>query len=767
MRLCYSGPPNQHTQRWVQAFARRGHEVHLILDEPNDYKGVNVYSLDLVQTKNITYFLKKLARLRRLVADLKPDILHTHYLTGEGYVGALSGFHPFVVTIWGTDIYLRPHNGWDERWFTTFTLKQADYVTADSQDQIEAAVRFGADRANASVIQWGVDRETFNPGQREAIRARLGFGDDPVVISQRKCLPLYNIDVIVHAFRDVLKTVPNAHLLITGGGDHADDIEAVQTIQRLVDRTGIGDRVYFTGYIPYQELPAYIAAADVTVSVPSEDGTAMSLLEGMACGAAPVVSDLASNREWIKDGGNGFLVPVRDIATLADRILQLLRNPEKRNLFADHNQRMIADRADHSANMDKMEQVYERLIAKAVPRSRSVAPHKTSLLQKVRPLLHPKQLFRLGVATLADHTPLPPHGLHDHENHLREAAQWLGRAQAVHGDGGCAKCYNLLENRWEPSYPETSGYIIPTFLALAAYYADERYTRHARGVGDWLLTLQLESGAFPWLDHRTPVVFDTGQILHGLLSLWGAMKDHRYLSAAEKAATWLASVQETDGTWVQHEFRQKPHTYNTLVSGAMARAWSVTDRLDFRVSAIRQLDWALTQQRTNGWFAQNSLDDGVARPILHTIVYAAQGLLESGILLQEERYTEAARVTAQALAESYQTEGRLYGAYDENWRGATKSRCLTGEAQLAGLWLRLDAIDRTESHEEMAYRLNADVKRTQNIATFNLGVRGGIQGSYPIYGSYMTYRYPNWAAKYFIDALLLESQRRNDNNSPV
>ena len=356
MKICFTGPKNLHTERWVTYFARQGHEVHLVIDEPVDYEGVIVHSLGLRQQKSLSYFVKKWFGLKKVLHAIKPDILHTHYLTGEGYVSSLTGFHPYVVTIWGNDIYLRPHVGRDERWFTQFVLKRADLITADSQDQIDAAVRLGADPGKGRVVQWGVDLKTFRPEAVSDVRERLGFGDAPVVISQRKFDPLYNIDVVIAAFGDVLDVLPNARLILTGSGQYEPDI------RDLVRRSGLDASVHFTGYLPYNDLPLYLVAADISVSVPSSDGTAMTLLEAMACGVPLIVSDLPSNREWIQDGVNGFIVAVRDKEGLAQRMVQLLQSPPLRACFRQANLAQVRLRADHEVYMRYMETLYQNLI---------------------------------------------------------------------------------------------------------------------------------------------------------------------------------------------------------------------------------------------------------------------------------------------------------------------------------------------------------------------------------------------------------------------
>lgn len=369
-------------------------------------------------------------------------------------------------------------------------------------------------------------------------------------------------------------------------------------------------------------------------------------------------------------------------------------------------------------------------------------------------MLTPRQLIRVASALLRARA---LHPVQDCAIHLQGAADWLVRAQDVHQDGGCAKSFNLLTYTWEPSYPETSGYIIGTLLALARFYGNEDYRRRAERMGAWLLSLQLDNGAFPAIDRRTPVVFDTGQILHGLLDLAEDEGRACYQRAIERAATWLTDSQDESGAWIRGAYLGVAHTYSTRVAWALLRAANLLNEPRYRAAAVRNAEWALMQQQPNGWFRHNSLKDQ-DRPILHTIVYAGRGLFEVGRLLDDDRYCLAARRTMDALYERWQTEGRLYGAYDAHWRGVVNARCLVGEAQLSGLWMRMAATWNERRYRDAALTVNDTIKRTQALSTSDPNVRGGIAGSYPIYGRYCFLKFPNWAIKFYIDTLLLEAQ---------
>jgi glycosyltransferase involved in cell wall biosynthesis len=120
----------------------------------------------------------------------------------------------------------------------------------------------------------------------------------------------------------------------------------------------------------------------VYVTVPSYDTIAISLLEAMACAAAPVASNLASTRECIKDGVNGYLVPVRDVDATAQSIILLLHDEDQRKRFTEYNRSLVKERFDWDKNMRKVESMYYRLREQAhrykkenVPRGESGGHH--------------------------------------------------------------------------------------------------------------------------------------------------------------------------------------------------------------------------------------------------------------------------------------------------------------------------------------------------------------------------------------------------------
>jgi hypothetical protein len=356
--------------------------------------------------------------------------------------------------------------------------------------------------------------------------------------------------------------------------------------------------------------------------------------------------------------------------------------------------------------------------------------------------------------------------------YLNEAVDWLCRAQDAVEGGGVSYGYDL-KTGWLPPYPETTGYIIPTFLKCAhlceANSDQERaenLRQRARRMADWLTTVQMESGAVQGGTigrEPMPTIFNTGQVLQGWCHAYREFKEDNYLGCLTRAAQWLVSVQDEDGCWrkfMSPLTLQTPATYNVRSASALLEAGLLLSDEQIRRAAIRNFDWALTQQRENGWFENNCLTNN-AYPLTHTIGYTLEGFMDAACLLNDGRYLNAVLRASEHLKNQIMNDGFLSGRFDSNWETQLSWDCLTGSCQIALVWFRLADQTGRKEYAEAAKLLVKFVKSTQICKPFDSEnvdtdpMRGGIKGSHPIWGGYDPFRYPNWAAKFFIDAMMM------------
>ena len=277
---------------------------------------------------------------------------------------------------------------------------------------------------------------------------------------------------------------------------------------------------------------------------------------------------------------------------------------------------------------------------------------------------------------------------------IEAAIGWLCLAQdrTASADGGVARSYSLIGG-WSSSYPETTGYIIPTVLDYAAATGSGELRARARRMLDWLVSIQMPCGAFQGgkigLTPVVPVTFNTGQILLGLAA--GETVFGAYREPLRRAADWLVKVQDPDGCWrkFQSPFAVAGEkTYDTHIAWGLLEAARIEPDRGYAESAIANVNWALTHQRDNGWFDKCCLSNA-EQPLTHTIGYALRGVLEAYRFNRDPQLLVAARRTADGVLTAMRSDGFLPGLLAADWSGAADWACLTGSVQIAYCWLML------------------------------------------------------------------------------
>ncbi|MCA9530665.1 MAG: WecB/TagA/CpsF family glycosyltransferase [Myxococcales bacterium] len=346
--------------------------------------------------------------------------------------------------------------------------------------------------------------------------------------------------------------------------------------------------------------------------------------------------------------------------------------------------------------------------------------------------------------------------------HLDAAVAWLERAHDHGTDGGVSYGYSVYGG-WRPNYRETSGYIAVTFFDLARALDRPDLAERAVRIADWCVRVQNEDGgvANPHFTNDG-IVFDTGQVLLGLVRAWDETGEERFRRAAEKAGDWLVRVADDEGRWTRFTHKGVPHVYNARVAWALVQLHLRAPSDDRLRVARANLDWAVSQQR-GPWYERCAFEEGKA-PFTHTIAYAMRGLLEAGLLLDEPAYIASARRAADGIVQLVDARGFVPGQIDTEGRPAARYCCLTGNAQLSIVLSKLASLppdaDRGASDTDRAVYADAAtrtlryVMACQDLDTDDLDVRGAIKGSQPAWGRYSRMTFPNWPTKFFIDALL-------------
>jgi glycosyltransferase involved in cell wall biosynthesis len=346
-----------HTERWIQWFSERGHECHLLTVQPGPVEGVTVHDINAGFGPKPMRYLASLVKVRRLLKEIRPDLLNTHFLTGYGYWGRFSGFHPNVLTVWGDDVYVTPFENALKNWLARLALTDCDALTGDSADILTVAETLGADPQTSFRVLWGVDFEIFRPGCDHQWRRDLGFSEEDILYYSPRSYtqPYYNIDTVIEAAALVRAREPRARFLFTG---YEGDPEP---FKRKAAEAGIEDVMTMLGRLPHREFATALKSCDVFISVPSVDATAVSLLEAMSCARGIIISSLPSSMEWIKDGESGLVVTPRDAEGLAAAMMRFAEDPafrESAGQAALVNARKVAG---FQTNMEYVGAIFERL----------------------------------------------------------------------------------------------------------------------------------------------------------------------------------------------------------------------------------------------------------------------------------------------------------------------------------------------------------------------------------------------------------------------
>jgi glycosyltransferase involved in cell wall biosynthesis len=384
LRLCVLGDLESiHTRRWMEPFVARGHELHAVSYYPPSLPldGVTVHALHpqrlprsdqapspAASPRRLTAALPPTALrlinalryrrrgLARVIRQIQPHLLHSHYVVEYGFFAAVSGFHPLVVTAWGSDILVAAQTSPLARLIAHYTLRRADLVTSNNSYMTRKIVDLGVPAEKVATIVLGADR--FFLEQPEAgVNARDPEPDyPPTVISTRSLdSPLYEIDTVLRAMAVVRRRLQTAQLLVAGSG------RLQPALQKLAQNLGLAESVRFLGFLDQEALRSALASAHVYVSVPRSDATSVATLCAMAVGCFPIVSDLPTQEEWIEDGVNGLRVPVGDVAALARRLGDALENAALRRDAAPRNRRLVEERGLWETYVPQMETLYRQL----------------------------------------------------------------------------------------------------------------------------------------------------------------------------------------------------------------------------------------------------------------------------------------------------------------------------------------------------------------------------------------------------------------------
>jgi len=309
------------------------------------------------EIKSWRELLQLLPALKNILSTIQPDIVHCGPVQTCGLLMALSGYHPWLLMSWGSDLLRDSERNWFWKKITQYTLKRANAIMVDTlagrKKVLDLVKNYPAEKI--LIFPWGVDLSIFKPADFSPIRAKLNWQDKLVIISTRSWEPIYGVDIILKAFGQTAKKITTARLLLLGTGSLASEI------QRIIQEQHLKDFVHIAGQVTQTDLVNYYNASDIYAGASYSDGTSVSLLEAMACGLPVIVSNIPTNREWVTDGENGYLFGPGNAEELAGILSKISADVSLLKEMGRKNIRIVKERADWNKNFQLLIEIYKRI----------------------------------------------------------------------------------------------------------------------------------------------------------------------------------------------------------------------------------------------------------------------------------------------------------------------------------------------------------------------------------------------------------------------
>lgn len=361
--LLLADPGSIHVVKWANSLSEKGFDITIFglsRYNGNQYdKRITIETIDYFKFIRKTHdgniikslYLLSVPKIRSIIKEFKPDILHAHSSSSYGLLGALSGFHPFFVSVWGSDVYLFPQKSGIHKKTLKFVLKQADEIFATSNNLKDVASNFVNKKIN--VIAFGVNTEVFKPQQTKSL-----FDKENIIIGSIKALDYnYGIDYLITAFSQIVGQFPNLPLKLLLVGDGS----LTSKLKDLVMNLGISERTIFTGRIPSSEIVKYHNMLDISVIPSVSEGFGVSVLESSACEKPVIASNIGGLSEVVDNEVTGFLFPAKDTDSLRFYLEKLIFNPELRIKMGKAGRDKVINQFEWKNCVELMTQFYEQV----------------------------------------------------------------------------------------------------------------------------------------------------------------------------------------------------------------------------------------------------------------------------------------------------------------------------------------------------------------------------------------------------------------------
>lgn len=342
-----------HTCRWANGMYDSGFAIHLLSVEPkHELLNPKIIYYPAPWSHPQTGYFMNVAYVRRLIRQVQPDLVHAHYASGYGTLGALSGFHPLITSVWGSDVYEFPHRSFLHKSWLQLNLAKADRIVSISHVMAKETRKYT--RKVVDVVPWGIDLERFRP-----IAVQSLFDPSTIVIGTIKALEdAYGINYLLRAFRLLKDKHPDLplKLLLVGGGTQES------ALKQLTQELGLETSTLFTGAIKHSDVPRYHNMLTVSVAISNREGFGVSVVESCACERAVVVSNVGGLPEVVENGVSGFVVLPQNPEATAAAIERLIFDEDLRLRMGKAGRERVVRLYNWKDNVSQMAKIYHELL---------------------------------------------------------------------------------------------------------------------------------------------------------------------------------------------------------------------------------------------------------------------------------------------------------------------------------------------------------------------------------------------------------------------
>ncbi|MBL4938122.1 glycosyltransferase [Clostridium sp. YIM B02515] len=358
MKICFFGDGGSvHLIRWIDYFLDKNYEIHLVTfrDSKNLKEGFKQKKFYLHQIGNISInpdgknwmYMLHIIKLKKVLRKIKPDIINAHYVTSYGFIVSLLTRKKFVISAWGSDILIAPKKNFIYKYITKYALKKCCLITSDSEHMTNEIKKYT--QSKVITVPMGIDKLIC---QMKGIKS----SNEIIILSLRTVDKNCNIDYIIKAFNKFNSKYTSSKLIIANSGPE------IYNIKKLINDLRLDDKVELLGFISRSNLLELLLKSNIYISIPTSDSTSVTLLESMACGILPIVSDLPANREWVIHNHNGLVIENIHEDLLFEALIKAVNDENLQKRCNIENRKIILQRAIWENNMNIIENEYLKLI---------------------------------------------------------------------------------------------------------------------------------------------------------------------------------------------------------------------------------------------------------------------------------------------------------------------------------------------------------------------------------------------------------------------